>query len=351
MRRVASDWADRFGGDGRGLVVAIVVGIVLFALPLVLDVPDLVDLTVYAIMATLALSLAFVWGYAGILSLGQSAFFGLGGYVYAIAVINIGESTVPIALGIVLPMVFAALLGYFMFWGRIGDVYLAVITLTVSLIFFHVINSTSSGQYRIGKAAVGGYDGIPGLPPINLPGDPSEALGYEANYMIAVALALLAYFGLRWLLATRFGRVVVAIRENEQRAELLGFDARRYKLAAYVIGAGIAGAAGVLFANWQNVVSPTMFSIVFTAQIIVWVMVGGLGTLVGPIIGAVLVQHLVIWIGRTKIADANIILGLLFIVFVLLVPAGIVPTIRRWIAARRATQRTRTSAPAPQAPT
>src|SRR5262249_29511127 len=218
---------------------------------------ELVDFTVFAIMATRALSLAFVWGFAGILSLGQSVFFGLGGYAYAIAVLNIGESTLPALLGILLPMVFAVLLGYFMFWGRISDVYLAVITLTVSLIFFHLINSTSGGQYRIGSAPIGGYNGIPGLPPLNVPGNPAAQLGFEATYDLAVSFAFAIYFGLRWLLATRFGRIVVSIRENESRAELLGYDTRRYKLAAYVIGAGIAGAAGVLYASWQNLIGPT----------------------------------------------------------------------------------------------
>ena len=300
----------------------------LVGLPLVVETFTLVDLTVFVILSTLALSLALVWGFGGILCFGQSAFFGLGGYAYALAVLNMGESTVPILLGILLPMLFAALLGYFMFWGRVSDVYLAVITLTVSLIFFHLMNSTSGPEYRLGSAPLGGANGIPGVPPINVPGDPDRQLGFDEMYQLAMAVLLLTYFGLRALLASHFGRVVVSIRENELRAELLGYDARRYKLAVFVIGAGIAGLAGVLYTNWGSFIGPNVFSIVFTAQIIIWLMVGGLGTLGGAVIGTVIIQYLTTWLGEAKIADTNLVLGVIFVLFVLLVPSGLQPTLR-----------------------
>lgn len=297
----------------------------MFGLPGRVETFTLVNITIYAIFATLALSLALVWGFGGILSFGQSAFFGLGGYAYAIAVVNIGESTLPIALGVVVPIVFAAILGYFMFWGRISDVYLAVITLVVSLILYHLVNSTSGSEYRIGAAPIGGHNGIPGLPPINVPGDPTQQVDFDGMYQLALGLVLLTYIGLRALLASRFGRVVVAIRENETRAALLGYDTRRYKLAVFMIGAGIAGIAGVLFANWGSFIGPNVFSIVFASQIIMWVLVGGLGTLGGAMLGAVIVHYLTTWIGESKIADSSLVLGFLFIVFVLMVPKGLQP--------------------------
>ena len=323
-----------------GLVAIGVGGLALLVgLPLVVETFTLVDITVFVILSILALSLALVWGFGGILCFGQSAFFGLGGYAYALAVLNIGESTVPVALGILLPMLFAALLGYFMFWGRVSDVYLAVITLTVSLILFHLINSTSGPEYKLGSAPLGGANGIPGVPPINVPGDPGRQLGFDDMFQLAMAALLLTYFGLRALLASHFGRVVVSIRENELRAELLGYDARRYKLAVFVIGAGIAGLAGVLFTNWGSFIGPNVFSIVFTAQIIIWIMVGGLGTLGGAIIGTVIIQYLTTWLGAAKIADTNLVLGVIFMLFVLLVPSGLQPKIENLanaLAARRA---------------
>jgi len=302
-----------------------------FGLPLLVETFFLVELTVYVVMAILALSLALVWGSAGILNFGQSAFFGLGGYAYTIAVINMGDSTVPVLIGIAVPAVFAVVTGYFLFYGRVSDIYLGTITLCVSLIFFNLINS-SGAEYRIGIAPLGGNNGIPGVPPLNVPGNPDRPLDFDEMYMLSMVVLVLVYLGLHWLLATRFGRVAVAIRENELRAELLGYDARLVKLAMFTIGAGIAGLSGVLFAAWGSFIGPTVFSIFFTAQIIIWIMVGGLGTLAGAVAGAVLIQWLTTWLGETKIADTNIVLGAIFVVFVLLVPRGIQPTIARWLA-------------------
>ena len=159
-----------------GLALVAVVGVAFMVLtPRLAELDTVLDLTVYMIMAVLALSLALIWGYGGILCFGQSAFFGLGAYTYAIAMFNIGESTVPLLLAIILPAAFAALLGYFMFYGRISDVYLGVITLTVTLILFNSINSTAGPEFHIGSARLGGFNGIPGIPPLNFPGNKSKA--------------------------------------------------------------------------------------------------------------------------------------------------------------------------------
>jgi ABC-type branched-subunit amino acid transport system permease subunit len=315
-----------------GLVTVAIVGVALmFGLPGYVEPFTIVNLTIYAIFATLALSLSLVWGFGGILSFGQSAFFGLGGYAYAIAVLNLGESTVPVLLGIAVPVAFAAILGYLMFWGRISDVYLAAITLVVSIILYHTMNSTSGAAYRIGTVPIGGANGIPGVPPINIPGDASRLLGFDGIYRLSLALLLASYFGLRALLASHFGRVVVAIRENETRASFLGYDTRRYKLVVFMIGAALAGMAGVMFANWGSFIGPSVFSIVFASQIIMWVLVGGLGTLIGAIVGSILLQFLTTSLGESKVADVNLFLGIVFIVFVLVVPKGLQPMIARWI--------------------
>jgi ABC-type branched-subunit amino acid transport system permease subunit len=328
-----------------GLAAIAILGMAaIAAVPSFVELFTLVDVAVYCILAILALSLAFVWGFGGILSFGQSAFFGLGGYAYAIAIINIGESTVPVLLGILVPMLFAAVLGYLMIYGRISDVYLAVITLTVSLIFYHLINSTSGPDYAIGRARLGGHNGIPGLPPINVPGDAAAQIDYVDTFRLALGALLLTYLALRALLASRFGRALVAIRENELRAELLGYDSRRYKLIAFMIGAGIAGLAGALFASWGSFIGPSVFSIAFAAQIIIWILVGGLGTLSGAVVGTVLIQYLTNWLGQSKsIAavlgvskiDSSLVLGAVLILFVLLVPRGLMPTLRKLVTSRR----------------
>ena len=306
----------------------------LFGLPQVLDLFALLQVTLYVVMAVLALSLGFVWGYGGILCLGQSAFFGLGAYAYAIAVFNIGESSLPVVIAIVLPALFAAALGYLMFYGRISEVYVGVITLTVTLILFNVINSTASPEYRIGNALIGGYNGLPNVPSLNVPFDADNTLQPDDMYMVAMATLLIVYFGIRWILRTRFGRVLVAIRENERRVEFIGFDARLHKLAAFSLGAAIAGAAGCLFVNWGSYVSPTTFSMIQSAQIIIWVMVGGVGTLIGPILGAVALSWLTAEVGTQHVINADILFGGILIVFVLLVPRGLVPMLTEHVWSR-----------------
>jgi ABC-type branched-subunit amino acid transport system permease subunit len=322
------------------------------------ELDTVLELTVYVIMAILALSLALIWGYGGILCFGQSAFFGLGAYTYAISMFNMGESTVPFLLAIVLPAAFAVLLGYFIFYGRISDVYLGVITLTVTLILFNAVNSTAGPEFHIGSARLGGFNGIPGIPPLNIPGDRTAALDLEGMFYLSTAMLIATYFGLRLLLASRFGRIIVAIRENERRAELLGYDPRAYKLATFTIGAGLAGLAGCLFANWGAFVSPTVFGLAQSAQIIIWVIVGGRGTLIGPIIGCVGIQWLSAALGANQptgtggwtslLSNAPLVLGAILIAFVLLVPKGLVPTLGDW-AQRLLRPRRRTAVAAMQA--
>ena len=316
-------------GSASVALTALVMGATAVGTPLVVDQFGLLQLTVFAAMCILALSLGFVWGYGGILCFGQSAFFGLGAYTYAVTAINAGESTLAALLAIVVPAVLAALLGYFMFYGRLSDVYLGVITLSVTLIFFNLINSTAGDAYRVGKARLNGFNGMPSLPTQNTPGDPGRLLDPTETYYLVMALLIIVYVGLHLLLASPFGRVVVAIRENESRCELLGYDVRLHKLLVFTIGGGIAGLAGCLFANWGAFVSPNVFSLTMTSQIIIWVIVGGLGTLVGPIVGCLIMQYLATELGSQQLANTNLIFGIIFLAFVLLVPRGIVPSLRR----------------------
>jgi branched-chain amino acid transport system permease protein len=309
---------------GLGIVAALGLGALVWA-PALADIAGLFNLTVYMVMSVLALSLALVWGYGGVICFGQAAFFGLGAYGYAIAVINIGESTLPVLIAVLLPAAFAAALGYFLFYGRLSDVYLGVITLVVTLILFKLVGSTAGPEYRIGDALLGGYNGIPAIPPINWPGDPSAPLDIEGLFRLTLAVLLLTYFGLRALLRSHFGRVIVAIRENELRAELLGYDVRLYKLAVFTIGAGIAGLAGCLYANWGGYVSPDVFGLTMAAQVLMWIIVGGLGTLVGPIVGCFALQMLTAELGAQQVINNYLVLGVILLAFVMLVPQGVVP--------------------------
>jgi ABC-type branched-subunit amino acid transport system permease subunit len=311
-----------------GLVTVGVLGLaLLIGLPIFLDLFGLLQITLYAIFGILALSLAFIWGYGGILCFGHSAFFGLGAYTYAVAVINIGESTGALLLAMLLPAVLAAALGYFMFYARISDIYVGVITLTLTLIFYNCINSTAGPAYHIGDALLGGFNGMPNVPSLNIPFLPDETLEPLGMFLLCGALLLIVYFALHGLLVTRFGRVLVAIRENEQRVEFLGYDARLHKLVAFSIGGALAGLAGCLYVAWGNYVSPPVFSVVQSAQMIIWLMVGGVGTLLGPVIGAVAISWLTVKIGTQQLVNASVVLGAVLLVFVLLVPRGVAPMV------------------------
>ncbi len=304
-----------------------IVGVVfLIAAPQVLELFTIINLTTAIAMALLALSLGLVWGFGGILCFGQSTFFGIGAYAYVVAAINFGGTSWAVVVAILIAAAFAALLGYFMFYGRVSDVYLGVITLTVSLIFYNLMRRTSGPEYKIGDALLGGFNGI-NAPPLNVPGDASWILFPEDVFYVAMAALIIGYFGCVWLVRSHFGRVAVAIRENELRAELIGYDVRLHKLGLFAIGGGIAGAAGVLFANGVGRVTPDVFNLYNAALIIIWVIVGGRGTLIGPVLGAFGLFYLISSLGQQTSINNNLVLGVILVIFVLVVPKGIVPSI------------------------
>jgi len=301
--------------------------VLLAALPLVNEANTP---TLLAIWALFALSLALMWGYAGIISFGHAAYFGLGAYTYAIASFNIGESTVPFLLALAVPAIVAAIIGALMFYGRISDVYLGVMTLVVTLILNRFMNATAGDAYRIGNARLGGFNGIPAFPTLNVPGDPNMAI-YGTSYYYVVIVALLASdLGARWIRASGFGRTLIGIRENEQRMELLGYDVAGYKTAIFAVGGAMAGLAGCLFANWAEIVTPSVFSLGTTAEVLIWVMVGGLGTLIGPMIAAVVLGSLKLGLGHQTTIDNSLVLGAILILVVLLLPRGFAPSFAAW---------------------
>ena len=316
------------------LAYALLGVIFMFAAPNMLQLFTIINLTTAIALSVLALSLALIWGYGGILCFGQVAFFGLGAYVYTISAINLGGSTWAILIAVLITSAFAGALGYFIFYGRVSDVYLGVITLTVTLIFFSLIRRTSGPEYKIGNALLGGFNGV-SSPPINLPWDATSFLFPEQVFYVAMAALILCYLFAGWLVNTKFGRVCVAIRENELRSELLGYDVRAYKLGIFAIGAGIAAVGGVLFCNGVGRITPDVFNLYNAALTIIWVIVGGRGTLIGPIGATFALFYVTSALGGQTVINNNLVLGVILIIFVLLVPKGVAPTITGWANARR----------------
>ena len=319
-------------------VAAALAAAAVLVLPGALELFALINATVWAAMALLALSLAFAWGAGGILCFGQTAFFGLGGYAYAVAGINFGDGALAVLPALMVATLAAAALGWVMFYGRVGDVYMGVITLTVTLILFKFANSTAGEQWRIGAAALGGFNGIPQTPPLNWPGDPANPLTPEQVFVVAVLCLFGCYAAVKLVLLTRFGRVAVAIKENELRAELLGYDVRAHRLGVFTIGGAMAGLSGVVFANCVFV-SPSMFSLAYAGQVVIWVLVGGVGTYVGPMAACVALQALASWAGTVPGFDPNLLLGGVLLAAVLAVPRGLLPTAQDLLGRLRPSRR------------
>lgn len=317
-----------FSSAGRthwGWIITITLLLVL--LPAVFDTNTP---TLLGIWALFALSLGLMWGYAGILSFGHAAYFGLGAYTYAITAMNLGESTAAWMLAILLPAFVAALIGAMMFYGRISDVYMGVITLVFSLIMAKFMGATAGDAYSIGNARLGGFNGIPAFPILNVPGDPSTPIFGVPLYYLVLCCLVFCYLISRWVLSSAFGRILLGIRENEARIELLGYNAPAYKTAIFSLSAAMAGMAGCLFASWAEIVTPALFGLGQSVEVIIWVIAGGLGTLMGPVIGAVLLGTMKLLLGGQTFIDNSLVIGAILVLVVLLLPRGLLPTLMGW---------------------
>ncbi len=279
----------------------------------------------------MALGLSLIWGYTGSLSFGQTAFFGLAGYTYGVVTLNFGAaygiSLVGLALGVGLSCVSAALLGYILYYGRISGVFFGIVTLSTTLVFATFMAQTAGSQWAIGDARLGGYNGMTGMPPLTIPWFGNDFALYSgiSLYYLLLAMVVLCYIALRILVNSRFGNVLVAIRENPHRTEMLGYDIRRYQLIVFVIGSGLAGLSGVLYTAWGQYISPSSMDLAAAALPIIWVAVGGRKDLTATLIGTLVVlgvfQNLTIF-GSYY---AFVIMGVLLVVVVVFLPEGLIP--------------------------
>ena len=313
----------------------------------------------YFCYALLALSIDLIWGYAGILSLGHGAFFALGGYamgmylmrqigtrgVYAhpelpdfmvflnwpeLPVYWYGFQHFPYALLMILlvPGALAFVFGWFAFRSRVTGVYLSIITqaLTYALML---------GFFR-NNFGFGGNNGLTDFKDIL--GFNVQAQGTRAAlfFVSCVALAI-GFLICRALVTSKFGKVLVAVRDAEPRTRFLGYRAESYKLFVFTLSACMAGVAGALYVPQVGIINPSEFSPANSIEAVIWVAVGGRGTLTGAVIGAILVNY-----GKTTFTSGMLapywlfVLGGLFILVTLLLPKGIVGTWQHWRSQQRA---------------
>lgn len=278
----------------------------------------------------MALGLSLIWGYGGSLSFGQTAFFGIAGYSYGILTINFGTAygfgLISVLIAIAIAALFAAILGYFLFFGRISGIFLGIVTLSVTLALERFMAQTAGPEWKVGSARLNGFNGMSGMPPLTLPWFGGEIVLYPdlGLYYLVLGVLVATYLGLRILVNSRFGNVLVALRENPQRAEMLGYDVRKYQLGGFVIGAALAGLSGVLYTSWGQYITPSTMGITAAAMPIIWVAVGGRSDLTATLIGTLVVlsafQALTIYGSQY----ALVVMGLLLVCTVLLAPKGLI---------------------------
>jgi urea transport system permease protein len=307
----------------------------------------------YLCYALLAISIDLIWGYAGILSLGHGAFFALGGYamgmylmrqignrgVYAHPVLPdfmvfLNWSELPIywygfssfayaALMILLvPGLLAFVFGWLAFRSRVTGVYLSIITqamvFALMLAFFR--NDFGFG----GNNGLTDFKDILGF---NIQAHETRAALFSAS---AIALALGFLISL-WLVKSKFGKVLISIRDAESRARFLGYRVENYKLVAFVVSACMAGVAGALYVPQVGIINPSEFAPASSIEYVIWVAVGGRGTLVGAALGAVVVNYAKTFFTTGALAAYWLFaLGGLFIFVTLFMPKGIVGTLSDW---------------------
>lgn len=331
-------WLARLEGPqtmGRGVAfwLAVVVAVLAAACYPAFNDPYTVGNAAYFMVWTfMAMGLGVVWGYGGALSFGQTAFFGLAGYTYGVITINIGSAFgatwLALVLAVALGGVFALLIGYFMFYGRIKGVFVGIVTLSVTLVLETFMAQTAGPQWRIGDARLNGFNGMSGMPPLTVPWFGGDILLYAgtALYYVLLGMVVLVYLGLRILLNGPFGNVLVAIRENPERTEMLGYDIRLYQMLAFGLGGALAGLSGALYTAWGQYITPSSMGLTAAALPIVWVAVGGRRDITATLLGSVAViagfQSLTIYGSQY----ALVVMGALLVFTVLVTPDGIVFT-------------------------
>jgi branched-chain amino acid transport system permease protein len=219
--------------------------------------------TSWVIFGLLGLSLDIVWGKGGILSLGQTALYGIGGYCAGIVAINFapltGNTLVwTLPVGALTGAGAAVLIGFFVFFSRMGPLQTTIVTYTLTLILW---TGAVSFTARIGDAVVGGDNGMSNIPMMTAGfGGRAEPLDPAGMFVTVVLVAALVYIAVAWVLRRPFGLIVACVRQDDVKTELLGYDVRRYRLYLFALGGAVAGIAGALFGGWATYLNPNVFS-------------------------------------------------------------------------------------------
>ena len=285
--------------------------------------------------AAVALTVDILWGYAGILTFGQSAFFGIGAYAAGLIFTHVGFGTGYAALalvsGVAVAIIVAAVVGWLAFYHGASPLYGSVVTLVLPIVVTQILYS--GGNFTGSSSGLSGFE--------------SFDVSIEAWFWIAGSFLVLLT-ALAWLFVrSDAGRILVAIRENEQRCEYVGINVSRVKILLLIVCAVIAAIAGYAFAGVQMVVAPEYAGFVFGTELLIWVALGGRGTLIGPVIGTLVLDVSTSYLSGNLPFVWKLVIGFAFVVVIVALPQGLMPLIKG--AAQRVFGRKKTAA-APFAP-
>jgi branched-chain amino acid transport system permease protein len=271
------------------------------------------------IFAIFAMSYDLLLGYTGILSFGHAMFFGTGGYAMAILIGRNFDWSFGMALLAVIVVALVQSLVFGVLSLRVKGVYLAMVTLAFAEMFYIL---AEAGDFRV---YTGADDGLHGFP---VPAWLSATDHRTRFYYLTLLFFVAAFLIIKRLVDSPTGKVMVATRENENRASMIGFNTFWYKLTAFVAAGVFAALAGALSAMYLVSVTPSMLSLGRTIDALAMTIIGGMGTLVGPILGATIIQLLGYWLERWFGASWTLIYGIIFMLIVIFLPYGIVGTLR-----------------------
>ncbi|HLI26993.1 MAG TPA: branched-chain amino acid ABC transporter permease [Chloroflexota bacterium] len=312
-------------------------GLLLVALPALVDaflpsfyLPLATEMLIFGLFA---LGYDIIMGYTGMVSFGHAAFFGLGAYITGLTMVRLGLPLLPaMLLGALGATGAAAVIGFFSL--RLRSVYFALLTFAFSQIFYQLVITLTdlTGGYDGRALSVPMLWGIPDVLALNL-------RDRATLYYFVLAVVALTFLAMRRAMAAPFGQVLVAIRENELRAATLGYPVARYKQVAFVLSGLIGGLAGSLMVPYQRFISPDLLYWELSGLVIVMVLLGGMGTLWGPVLGAALVVFLRdAFSGLPQPYGKHYLLpvGLIFALLVIFAPHGLAGLLHRRRPPRRA---------------
>jgi ABC-type branched-subunit amino acid transport system ATPase component/ABC-type branched-subunit amino acid transport system permease subunit len=292
----------------------ILLGAALLASPLVLGDYAEQILAQAFFFAVAAVSVDLLWGYTGILTFGQSAFFGIGVYTVALALAYYVEGVLATAGAIAIAIGAAALIGgavgWLSFWDGASPIYVAIVTLALPVVFTQIILS--------GGAYTGSSSGLP---------IPVPAFSLIAWYWIAGSLLLVVALGAFVLASSDAGLILVAIRENEERCRYLGLRTARVKIRLMAVCGAVAALAGAGYVLFSSVAAHSYGDFVFGTELVVWTALGGRGTLIGPILGTIGVNYVSALLGGNLPFVWLLFVGFAFVLIVVYLPQGLVPAI------------------------